>query len=48
MHPSSLTASTPLPRSASSLGSPRSADNLVYEAVTVAAMLLLLVSLWAF
>jgi hypothetical protein len=43
MHTHSLNASNPLPPSAT-----RNAENLVYQAVTVAAMLMLLVSVWVF
>jgi hypothetical protein len=46
MHTSPLDASTSLPSSAA--GMARHADNLVYQAVTVAAMMLLLISLWVF
>jgi hypothetical protein len=48
MHSSSLTASTSLPPSAAGLPPSRHAENLIYQAVTVAAMLLLLVSIWVF
>ena len=48
MHTSPLTASTSLPDSAVTLGVSQHADNLVYQAVTVAAMLLLLISIWVF
>jgi len=43
MHTPSLTASNPLPSSTT-----RNAENLVYQAVTIAAMLMLLVSVWVF
>jgi hypothetical protein len=46
MH-SPVTASPHLPNSAGVLSS-RHADNLVYQAMTVAAMLLALVSVWVF
>ena len=46
MH-SPLTVTNHLPNSAGVLSS-RHADNLIYQTVTVAAMLLLLVSVWVF
>ena len=48
MHTSPLDASSTLPSSAVGMASSRHADNLVYQAVTVAAMMLLLISLWVF
>jgi hypothetical protein len=45
---SSQTASTTMPASEAGSSQPRSADDLTYQAVTVAAILLLLASLWVF
>jgi hypothetical protein len=46
MH-SPLTASTPLPPSAGSINS-RHTDTLLYQAMTIAAMLMTLISIWVF
>jgi hypothetical protein len=41
-------ASTTMPASEAGPSQPRRADDLTYQAVTVAAILLLLVTLWVF
>jgi hypothetical protein len=48
MHPSPITASTTLPTSADGILQSRTAGDLAYQGMTIAAMLLLLVSLWVF
>ena len=48
MQPSPQTALTSLPPPAGRLPESRKADDLTYQVVTIAAMLLLLVSLWVF
>ena len=48
MHPSPITASTSLPTSADEFLQSRSTGDLAYQGMTIAAMLLLLVSLWVF
>jgi hypothetical protein len=48
MQPSPQTGCASLPSSTGGLREPRNADYLTYQVVTIAAMLLLLVSLWVF
>ena len=48
MQPSPEFSSNSVSSSAGSLGSPDKAANLAYQGVTIAAMLLLLCSLWVF
>ena len=48
MQPSPQTASTSLPASSAGSTPSRKAETLTYQALTVAAMLLLLGSLWGF
>jgi hypothetical protein len=48
VQPYPLTASTSLPKQVSRTGRSRQPADLVYQTVTIAAMLLLLGSLWVF
>jgi hypothetical protein len=48
MQPSPPTASTSLSTSGTESNEVRKAESLTYEVVTIAAMVLLLISLWVF
>jgi hypothetical protein len=48
MQPSSQTASAPLHEVSNNFSPSRRDDDVIYQAVTIAAILMLLSSLWAF
>jgi len=48
MQPSSISASTSLPEATGRMSTQRQPEDLVYQAMTVAAILVVLCSLWRF